>query len=217
MYPETIMHLCDIWAAHADLRPATICRWATGDGGMYTRLARGCTITVRRAARTLQWFSDHWPIDLAWPADIPRPEPASDSPHALALAEAQSTPAPSAAEVMQAVRAGRAALASVDLEAPGAFEQQHSATIAAASVLGKNGQIACPEALCLALGVRRHIYDAVIRQYADGRPRERATPRKESDAACVYQALRIAGDARFAERDAWEQGIVARVQDGRVA
>ena len=26
-------------------------------------------------ARALQWFSDHWPLGLPWPADIPRPEP----------------------------------------------------------------------------------------------------------------------------------------------
>ncbi len=24
----------------------------------------------------MAWFSDHWPEGLAWPADIPRPQPA---------------------------------------------------------------------------------------------------------------------------------------------
>ena len=26
-------------------------------------------------SRVLQWFSDHWPADLAWPADVQRPQP----------------------------------------------------------------------------------------------------------------------------------------------
>ncbi len=29
--------------------------------------------------RVLRWFFEHWPEDLAWPSDIPRPEP----PHTL--------------------------------------------------------------------------------------------------------------------------------------
>ena len=32
-------------------------------------------LTTRRAARAIQWFSDNWPSDLEWPAEIPRPEP----------------------------------------------------------------------------------------------------------------------------------------------
>ena len=41
------------------------------------RLRRGHTITLRRVARVLQWFSDHWPADLEWPSDIPRPMPST--------------------------------------------------------------------------------------------------------------------------------------------
>ena len=41
------------------------------------RLRRGHTITLRRVARVLQWFSDHWPADLEWPSDIPRPLPSA--------------------------------------------------------------------------------------------------------------------------------------------
>lgn len=26
-------------------------------------------------SRVLQWFSDHWPAGLAWPAEVPRPAP----------------------------------------------------------------------------------------------------------------------------------------------
>ena len=26
-------------------------------------------------SRVLQWFSDHWPPDLVWPAEVQRPQP----------------------------------------------------------------------------------------------------------------------------------------------
>ena len=32
---------------------------------------------MARAARIVQWLSDHWPADLPWPTDIPRPPPNS--------------------------------------------------------------------------------------------------------------------------------------------
>lgn len=31
------------------------------------------TLTLRRADRALQWFSDHWPDGAEWPASVPRP------------------------------------------------------------------------------------------------------------------------------------------------
>lgn len=34
-------------------------------------LRRGCT--VRTFDRVLTWFNQHWPGDLEWPRDIPRP------------------------------------------------------------------------------------------------------------------------------------------------
>ena len=54
---------------------STVVRLATGSGDTLARLRRGGTITTRRADRAFQWFSDHWPDGLEWPADIPRPEP----------------------------------------------------------------------------------------------------------------------------------------------
>lgn len=58
--------------------PHTVGRWVDGDGMLYARLKRGHDITTRRAARIAQWFSDHWPDGLDWPADIPRPAPQTD-------------------------------------------------------------------------------------------------------------------------------------------
>ncbi len=45
--------------------------------------------------RVLQWFSDHWPGELPWPPDIPRPAPSPDSLAAAAGPAAQrATPDP---------------------------------------------------------------------------------------------------------------------------
>lgn len=54
---------------------------------------------MRRVNRILTWFSTHWPTDLAWPPDVPRPpltDPSSagaDTPHVGAPGEA-AAPAP---------------------------------------------------------------------------------------------------------------------------
>ena len=55
--------------------PHTVGRLASGDGRLYHRLAAGRDITTRRAARVVQWLSDHWPAGAEWPSDIPRPAP----------------------------------------------------------------------------------------------------------------------------------------------
>ena len=37
-------------------------------------------------SRVLQWFSDHWPAELGWPPDTPRPQPSGARPAAQANA-----------------------------------------------------------------------------------------------------------------------------------
>ena len=70
-----IVKLIELLAQARNLSPRTIARYATGSGDMYDRLVAGCDMTIRRATRVTQWFSDHWPEDLDWPEDIPRPAP----------------------------------------------------------------------------------------------------------------------------------------------
>ena len=41
----------------------------------FPQLTEGRTCTLRIYCRVIQWFSDNWPADLAWPSDIPRPAP----------------------------------------------------------------------------------------------------------------------------------------------
>ena len=68
--------------AHVTRRsPHTIGRLAAGSGDFYARLKNGHDLTTRRAASVVQYLSDHWPADLAWPSDIPRPLPSPDRDH----------------------------------------------------------------------------------------------------------------------------------------
>ena len=70
-----IVRLIDIYARHAHLTVATVSLYASGSGATYQRIRAGADITTRRAARVVQWLSDHWPESAEWPADIPRPAP----------------------------------------------------------------------------------------------------------------------------------------------
>ena len=103
-------------------------------------------------------------------------------------------------------------MAAVELE-PADWDAAHAAlaeALAAGSVLGDDGQIACPDALCRALRVNRSVYQRVLALYADGGPREHGSPRRlarsdlglprRSRAEDMLRALVAAGDRRFASR-----------------
>lgn len=79
MNAETILRLCQIFAEAKNLSISTVSTYAAGSGDFCARLEDGKDITTRRAARVTQWISDHWPEDLEWPADIPRPAPSKDA------------------------------------------------------------------------------------------------------------------------------------------
>ena len=76
MLPEDIMRLTDLMAAATGRSPHSIGSYAAGHGDFYGRLRAGRDLHTRKAARVVQWLSDHWPADLTWPADLPRPAPA---------------------------------------------------------------------------------------------------------------------------------------------
>lgn len=78
MHTDTIMQLCELYAARKGLSLSTVSTYAAQAGDFYGRLKRGHDLTTRRAARVVQWLSDHWPADLDWPIDIPRPTPQAE-------------------------------------------------------------------------------------------------------------------------------------------
>ena len=72
---DSLLLLAHLYAAHKGLRFSSVSTYIAGSGDTFARLEEGHTITLRRAERIAQKFSDHWPADEEWPADIPRPEP----------------------------------------------------------------------------------------------------------------------------------------------
>lgn len=194
MYPEIVVRLARQFANHRCLTIATVSTYAANDGKVIGRLERGADLTSRRAGRIVQWFSDHWPAELDWPADIPRPDASPGSPASL--------PQLTSADPMAAVMAAKDAMNEAMVADMPDFEtvaHHEDRMLRSALTLRDDGRIASVEALCLALGSRRHVYDDVVRRYADGRGG--AQPRNpRSDTGRMLQALVASGDHRFSER-----------------
>lgn len=68
MNAESIMTLCEVYAAERKLTLSTVSTYTAAAGDFYARLKRGHDLTTRRAARVVQWFSDNWPEDIPRPA-----------------------------------------------------------------------------------------------------------------------------------------------------
>lgn len=183
MNGESILCLAAAYVDRSKLTKSTISTYASGSGDLLGRLGSGHDITTRRAAKITKWFSDHWPIDLAWPADIPRPPPAEDSPYALALAA-------------QAQNLNESAKDSENPLNP--------------LSLNSRGELASPKALAASLlpsyageAQMQSMLDSyyqLTRQYADGCACADKSPRKGTQAARLLDALIQAGDVRFQAR-----------------
>lgn len=75
---EHLLRLIALFARATGKAISTVSRMATGSGDTVRRLSCGGRITTDRAARAARYLSDHWPANLEWPADIPRPNPQTD-------------------------------------------------------------------------------------------------------------------------------------------
>ena len=76
-----IVVLAQEYAKYRRLALSTVGRLAAKDGRFFSYLDSGrSTTTFAKAAKVTQWFSDHWPDDLDWPVDIPRPESSIEEP-----------------------------------------------------------------------------------------------------------------------------------------
>jgi hypothetical protein len=73
MGSDTIKRIAEIYAGHQGLKLSTLGAYVVNDGKFFTRIANGGDCRSRTVIRVLQWFADHWPSDLEWPRDIPRP------------------------------------------------------------------------------------------------------------------------------------------------
>ena len=79
MSSHQIVLLLHLMAHHTGRTPGTVGHMVSGRRDTYPRLARGHDLVSRRATQIMQRLSDHWPADLDWPSDIPRPEPSPPS------------------------------------------------------------------------------------------------------------------------------------------
>lgn len=75
-----ILFLARALAAHRNWALSTVSLRAAGKGSFLPAIdsARGydsINVGTRRLRKIITWFSENWPEDLEWPADIPRPEP----------------------------------------------------------------------------------------------------------------------------------------------
>ncbi len=73
MNTQILTEMAEHYAQHVGLRTSTVGAYAVNDGKFFHRLAGGGGCTLKTAERAVRYFSDHWPADLAWPRDIPRP------------------------------------------------------------------------------------------------------------------------------------------------
>jgi hypothetical protein len=67
---------CRIARLYAELEGvplSTVSSRVFNDGKKIRALEEGSDINVSRLERALRWFSDKWPEDADWPADVPRP------------------------------------------------------------------------------------------------------------------------------------------------
>ena len=74
MDTKALVNLAEVYGAHRGLKLSTVSTYAAEDGKFFGGLKAGTAgCTLRRAANVVCWFSDNWPVDLEWPADIARP------------------------------------------------------------------------------------------------------------------------------------------------
>lgn len=83
----------------------------------------------------------------------------------------------------------------------------------AGSALRRDGRLASPDALCLALAVDRETYDYCRDRYADGR-NAAVVPRRGQPAELMLAALGACGDARFAGHPAAQAAMRALARRG---
>lgn len=73
---DTLLKVAATYGEVCEVPESTVSKRALQDSSRLGELrAGGCDIGVKRLARVMQWFSDHWPTDAAdrWPGDVARP------------------------------------------------------------------------------------------------------------------------------------------------
>ena len=67
-----------LFQAQTGITPKTVCKRALNDNTFFDRvIVGGQGFTVGTYDRVICWLSEQWPVEIIWPADVPRPLPAT--------------------------------------------------------------------------------------------------------------------------------------------
>jgi hypothetical protein len=79
-YRAQLVTLVEVYSKAINRSEATVANSSGRDSQFFVRMRAGKGCGVDTMLGTLQWFSDHWPADTAWPDGVIRPEPATAEP-----------------------------------------------------------------------------------------------------------------------------------------
>ena len=71
---DQIVRIADLYAASAGIGRKRLSTIVFNRGAKLDGIASGGDLVTGTFEKAMQWFSDHWPKDVAWPADVQRPE-----------------------------------------------------------------------------------------------------------------------------------------------
>ena len=74
-YRNIVLRLFALYCAASGRSPARVSTLVWNHGARHRQIAAGADLRTRTFERAVRWFSDHWPVDSAWPQDIARPLP----------------------------------------------------------------------------------------------------------------------------------------------
>lgn len=75
MDTNQLLTLAQTYAAHVERSLFTVANRVGVHSRFFTRMETQGECRLGAYQHAMRWFSDHWPADLEWPADIPRPTP----------------------------------------------------------------------------------------------------------------------------------------------
>jgi hypothetical protein len=83
---STLLQVADCYCAWCGLSRSRVSTIVFNDGKTLDRIAAGGDLNTRSYEKALRWFSENWPVELAWPEGVerlarhltPQPEEARD-------------------------------------------------------------------------------------------------------------------------------------------
>ncbi len=77
---EQLITVSDIFAQSRGIGRQRLSTIVLNRGSTLDRIAEGDSdLTTSTFEKAMLWFSENWPKAVAWPEDVPRPEPVSEA------------------------------------------------------------------------------------------------------------------------------------------